>query len=121
MASDDNEITEAGGFLFNKPTIVAILYIVSLLTALPLLIGVILAYVWRGEPHPDWEDSHYRFHIRTFWIGIAWGIIGIITIFVGIGLLILALLGVWLAVRSIKAMLAAQREAPVLNVETWLF
>ena len=120
MIGDDNQPVQAAGFDFNKPTIVALLYIVSLLIALPALIAVILAYVWRGEPHPEWEDSHYRYHIRSFWIGIAWAIIGAITILIGIGILILALLGVWLAIRSVRAMLAAQRHKALTNVETWL-
>ena len=36
------------------------------------IIGVILAYVWNGETHESWQDCHFRYHIRTFWIGFVW-------------------------------------------------
>jgi uncharacterized membrane protein len=111
----------SSGFEFNRPTIVALLYLASLVTGLPILIGLILSYIWNGEDHAGWEASHYRWFIRTFWISIAWGIIGVATFFFVIGMIILALGGVWIAVRSIKALLAAQKQQPVTNVETWLW
>lgn len=112
---------QSDGFDFNRPTIIALLYLVAIFTALPLLIGVVLAYIWKGEQHDAWEDSHFRFHIRTFWMGIAWAIIGGLLTLVLVGFVILALIGVWMVVRTIKALLTAQRRAPIENVETWLF
>lgn len=106
------DTSAASGFDFNRPTIVALLYLLSLVTGLTFLIGLILAYVWRSEAQAGWEDSHYRYHIRTFWLSLAWIIIGVVTWIFVIGMIILALIGVWIAVRSIKALIAAQGASP---------
>ena len=113
-----------GTFDFNQPTIVAGLYLASLLTGITGIIGVVLAYVWQAESHPAWMDSHYRFHIRTFWMGFALGVLGAVVSVLTLGLaylLVLPLWVVWFGVRTVRAMLAAQRQAPVENVETWLW
>jgi len=119
--SDVGRSESGDSFKLNRPSIVALLYLASLLTGLTLLIGVILAYIWLGEPHAAWEETHYRYHIRTFWLSLVYAIIGCILLFVGIGFLILALIGVWVAIRSIKSLLLAQRGEPVAAVETWLW
>ena len=50
--------------------IVYILYLVGLYRrALPAVIGVIIAHVQVGTAEPMLA-SHYRFQIRTFWIGV---------------------------------------------------
>jgi uncharacterized membrane protein len=114
-------MAESSGFEFNRPTIVVLLYLASLITGIPILVGLILSYVWSGEAQGGWEASHFRWFIRTFWLSIAWAIIGAATFFFGIGMIILALGGVWIAVRSIKGLIAAQNRLPVTNVETWLW
>lgn len=114
----------SGSFEFNQPTIVACLYLASIVTGITGLIGVILAYVWQGEGHADWMDSHYRFHIRTFWMGLALGIAGAVVSILTLGLAYLVVVPlwiVWLAVRTIKALLAAQRQMPVDSADTWLW
>lgn len=112
----------ATGFEFNRPTIVALLYLVGILTGLPTLIAVVLAYIWRGESYESWEYAHYRYHIRSFWIGLLWGLIGFILVpLLGVGMLVLALIPIWLAVRSIVSLAAAQRREPVRNPQSWLW
>ncbi len=114
----------ASGFEFNQPTIVALLYLASVITGLPMLIGVILAYVWRGEPAADWQASHFRFHIRSFWIGIGLALLALIPTVLTFGLagfILYPLLVLWLAVRTLKALLAAQRHDPIFDVETWVW
>lgn len=110
------------GFDFNRPTIVSLLYLVGIVTALPTIIAVVLAYVWRGERgNAAWEDSHYRYHIRTFWIGLLYGLIGFLTTLLGVGFLILMFVPIWMAVRSVVALAAAQRHEPVARPESWLW
>ncbi len=109
------------GFSFNRPTIVSLLYLVGLITALPTILAVILAYVWRNEPMEPWEESHYRYHIRSFWIGLLYATLGLMLILVGIGFLILALIPLWLGIRSIIALAAAQRREPVRNAASWIW
>lgn len=111
----------AAGFDLNRPTIIGLLYLVGVITALPTIIALILAYIWRGEPHEPWEDSHYRYLIRTFWLALVYGVIGFMTTLLGIGFLILLLVPVWMIVRSIVSIGAAQRHQPVDNPGTWLW
>jgi uncharacterized membrane protein len=114
MASETND------FQMNKPTVISLLYLASLLGGIPSLIGVILAYVWRKEDPAPWAKSHYQYHVRTFWLGFAWAIIGVLLAIVGIGFLILLVIPVWFAVRAVKSLMAAQRNEPIDNPTTWL-
>ncbi len=113
-----------GGFDLNQPTIVACLYLASLITGVTGLIGIILAYVWQGEAHPDWMDSHFRFQIRTFWIGLALGVAGAVVSLLTLGLaylIVVPLWIVWFGVRTVKGLLAAQRHEPIADPESWLW
>lgn len=110
-------------FDMNRPTIISLLYIGSFLLGITTIIGVILAYVWNGEAHESWEDSHYRYHIRTFWMGFVWTAVAVIGSIVTLFLLawiLFPLVAVWFAARAIKSLLAAQKHQPVKNVTTWL-
>jgi len=61
---------EETGVTLYRPIIVAILYLANLLTGFTVLIGLILAYVWRNDgATTDWEETHFTYLIRTFWIG----------------------------------------------------
>ena len=114
----------AKGFDFNQPTIVALLYLASLVTGLTMLIGLVMAHVWKDDVPGSWETSHFRFHIRTFWVGLVLGILAVVPTILTLGLagfLIYPLLIVWVAIRTVRAMLTAQNREPVANVETWLW
>jgi len=59
-----------GGFQFNGPTVVSLLFLATYFTAFSALVGVILAYVWRRQPVPEWQQSQFGYLIRTFWLGL---------------------------------------------------
>lgn len=83
------------------PIIIYALTLARLITGgVTSVIAVILAYVSR-KTGPEWLQSHYRFAIRTFWLSVMFAIIGGALSVVGIGFVLLAALGVWIAVRSI--------------------
>lgn len=120
----NEQVPAPGGFDFNKPTIVALLYIASPLVGLTALAGLVMAYVWQGEAAVTWEQSHFRFHIRTFWIGLTIGLVGLAVTFLTMGLagfIIYPLLALWFAVRTIKALLGAQKREAIANIESWLW
>ena len=99
---------------------VYILYLASLLTGITALIGLVVAYALRGQA-PEWEQSHYQFLIRTFWIGLLYSVIGILLTVILIGFLILLFVAIWLIVRCIQGLQLAARREPVPNPRTWLF
>ncbi|MDT7933178.1 MAG: hypothetical protein RQ833_01055 [Sphingomonadaceae bacterium] len=45
-------------FEFNRPTMVALLHLVSVPTGVTVLIGLPLACVWKHEAIEDWMRSH---------------------------------------------------------------
>jgi len=100
--------------------LVYILYLVSVVLGLTSIIGVIMAYVNRGTA-PEWLKSHYQFQIRTFWIGMLYGIIGILLLAVVVGFLVLLFVLVWYIVRCIKGMNALDEGKPVANPTSWMF
>src|SRR5215468_2312868 len=57
--------------------IIYILYFVSYFTGITALIGVIIAHVQIPSADPL-LNTHYRFQIRTFWIGLLYIAIGIV-------------------------------------------
>ncbi len=109
------------GFEFNRPTIVGLLYVASCITGVSAIIGVVLAYVWKGEPHQPWEETHYTYLIRTFWIGVIGTVVGVLTLLIGVGFLILLGIGIWALVRSVMSLVSAQKREPMKDPETLLF
>ena len=108
------------GFDFNKATIVSLLYISGFVVGITGLVGFILALLWKDEVAGTWEESHLQFHVMTFVVGLVVGILGTILSFVLIGIPILLALAVWILVRSIVALLKAQKHEPIADPKTWL-
>eukprot|EP00873_Tetraselmis_striata_P043616 jgi/Tetstr1/463880/TSEL_008691.t1 len=65
--------------------------------------------------------SHYTYLIRTFWMGLAYALLSMVLMMVGIGFLLMIALVVWLIVRCVKGLQWVSRGEPVPNPETWLF
>jgi uncharacterized membrane protein len=99
-------------------SLVYLLYLASLVLGVTLLIGVVLAYLNRGEA-ADWVKTHYTFQIRTFWIGLLFGAIGVVTAPIVIGFIVLVAAAVWLIIRCIKGLKVVSRGEPYPNPETW--
>lgn len=109
-----------GGFDFNQPTIITLLYLGGYLTGISALVGVVLAYVWRSEPKADWERSHYDYLIRTFWIGVLGTIVGVILTVILIGMFVLLAVAVLVLVRTVMSLIAAQKQQPMPDPDSWL-
>ena len=100
--------------------LVFILYLVSLVTLLTLIIGMVMAYMNRGNTTEPWMDNLYTYAIRTFWMAILYGFISMATAFILIGFILMFLTAVWFVIRCIKGLQAATRREPIQNVDTWL-
>ncbi|MFC7368257.1 MULTISPECIES: DUF4870 family protein [Vreelandella] len=101
--------------------IIYALYLAGLVTAnITLLIGVIIAYVYRKEAAP-WLQAHYRYLIRTFWIGSLYFIITFTLSLALVGTLLWPLLVVWLVARCVLGWLAARKGEPPARPGSWLW
>jgi uncharacterized membrane protein len=109
------------GFDMNRPTIINLLFLASYLIGFTAVIGVVLAYVWRGEGHEPWEATHYQYQITTFWVGLAGIMLSFVLMIVLIGFLTLLAVAGWILVRVILSMIAAQKREPMPNPGTFLF
>lgn len=113
--------TPIGSFDFNRPTIIGLLYAGSLLTGVSGLIGLVLAYVWKNEPHELWEATHYTYLIRTFWYGLAGCVLAMLTFIIAIGFVILTITCIWMLVRTVLSLVKAQQRAAMPDPQTLLF
>lgn len=100
--------------------IIYILYLVSLAIGVTAIVGLIMAYVNVGDA-PEPLKTHYRFQIRTFWIGLLYAIVGALLSIAGIGVVVLIFLAVWFIVRCVKGLKYLDRRETYPNVETWLW
>ena len=98
---------------------VYILYLVSLLIGLTAIIGVIIAYVNRGDA-PAWLESHYRYQIRTFWIGLLYGLISAVLMVVYVGFILALAAVIWWIARCAVGLKYASRGEPLPNPASWL-
>lgn len=96
------------------------LYLASFILGFTSLIGVVIAYVYKGKG-PAWLDEHYRYQIRTFWIGLLYGIVFSILTLILIGFPLLLALAVWLIIRCVKGFKGLQEKRAPANVDSWLF
>jgi uncharacterized membrane protein len=100
--------------------IVYILYLVAFLNGVTAIIGLIIAYVKLGNADPVLA-THFRFQIRTFWIGLLFVIVGAVLTLVLVGFLILLLWVLWWLVRNVKGIIALNDGRPIGDPNSWMF
>ena len=100
--------------------IIYILLIVGTIVGITGIIGLIMAYVYQDDS-ADWLQTHYRFQIRTFWIGLLYTFIGVITLGIHLGALILLFTFIWVIIRCTKGLKQLDNRRPVANLDSWLF
>jgi uncharacterized membrane protein len=86
-------------------TVVYALQVASFLIGITFLVALIVNYVKRPDAEGTYLASHFTWQIRTFWYGLLWGAIGLISHFFLIGYLILLANTVWILYRIIKGWL----------------
>ena len=120
--AEANNVSEAGGDAAGGRTanLIYILYLRNLLLGVSSFIGVIMAYVNKGGA-PGWVQRHYRFQIRTFWIGLLLGVIGFFTAAFVVGILILVFLFVWWIGRCVQGMKYISEGSAHPDPASWMF
>jgi uncharacterized membrane protein len=99
---------------------VYLLYLVGFLTGITVLIGVIIAYLQRDETDPICK-SHFQFQITTFWIGVVYFLVGLLTIHIVIGALILVWWVIWTLIRCVKGLLILNKGNAIPDPNSWWF
>jgi uncharacterized membrane protein len=70
---------------------------------LPPVIGIILNYIKDEDVAGSWLESHFRWQKNTFWYGLLWTVLGVLTIFLFfIGYAVLGIVAIWLIYRIAK-------------------
>ncbi|WP_337661320.1 DUF4870 family protein [Erythrobacter sp. Alg231-14] len=133
------------GLTFQRPAIVAILFLVNILVGFSVFVGLVLAYIWRGEADTEeWEKTHYTYLIKTFWIGFVASVMGmflwfssfftmvamsgdpsppglaLFSLFFGMMFGWLVLAG-WFCTRCILSLVKAGNRQPMPKPTTWWF
>lgn len=122
----------------NRPFIVAALCLSSFFLPVMLIVAIPLAFIFRREPAEEWELSHYRYQIRTFFLALGMSVLGVIIFVVFLAVffetgsvaappLLMLILPVMLAalaqfgVRSVLSMVRAVARQPMPKPETLFF
>ena len=90
------------------------LYALGLFTVLgTAVVGVVLAYFNRDAGQGTWLAGHARWQIRTFWYGLLFYSVGVITTWILIGWPILLFATVWFVWRIAKGWLRLAHGEPI--------
>ena len=63
------------------------------------VIGVIINYVKDEDVRGSWLESHFRWQKSTFWYGLLWTLLGVLTVPLLVGYAVLAGVILWLIYR----------------------
>ena len=91
------------------------LYAASFLIGITWLVAIILNYVKRGDVAGTYLESHFNWQIRTFWISLVVGIIGMVLMLVLIGWLVLLADAVWVIYRLVMGALKLNENKPIVE------
>ncbi len=118
---DRRSVTDPGSPDTTIPIVIYALLLAGIISGgLTQVVGVVIAYVYRGKG-PHWLDEHYRYQIRTFWMAMLYfAVSGLLTLIM-IGFVTWLLTVVWLVIRCVKGLKSLQEKRAPDNVDTWLF
>lgn len=83
-----------------------------------VLLALFLAWTARFLVQ-GWTRSHLLFQLRTSLIGTIAGVVGVLTLPVGLGVFILSLAVVWLVARGAAGLYRLMRREPIRDPQTW--
>jgi uncharacterized membrane protein len=99
--------------------LIYVLYLAGLLVGITAVVGVVMAYIARDRAE-GWVASHYEFQIRTFWLTLLYGLIGVVLSFVLLGIPVLMATLVWFIIRNVKGLIRASQDEPIPDPKSWL-
>lgn len=113
-----NEVTVERTGNPDMAKIIYVLYLIGLATGITILVGVVMAYIYRDDA-PDWLRTHYESQIRMFWIGILYCIVATMLIVIFIGFLLYGVIALWWIIRCIKGFKYLDQKGAYPNYQGW--
>ena len=95
MIFDDAQQSELKKYAF-AVYILQALYFVLVITP---VIGLVINYLKQDEVRGSWLESHFRWQQVTFWYGLLWPALGVISLPILVGYPVLAAVTLWLIYR----------------------
>ena len=89
-----------------------VLHLVGSVAGVTSIVGLVLNYVKRDR-YDELFDSHHAWMIRSFWWAILWCVLGLVTIVIGVGFVILFLAWVWYIYRHVRGLIALLNGEPM--------
>ena len=86
-------------------TIIYALQAASFVFGITFIVAVIINYVKKEDVAGTFVESHFRWQIRTFWFGLLWGVIGLVTLLIAVGYFVLLANAIWIIYRIVKGWL----------------
>ena len=71
----------------------------SFVTLVTAVVGLIINYIKRDDVRDSWLESHFRWQQATFWYGLLWTMLGVLTTWILVGYAVLAMVAIWLIYR----------------------
>jgi uncharacterized membrane protein len=94
-------------------TLVYLLQALSLVFGVTAIAGVIINYLRLSDVRGTWLESHFVWQIRTFWFQLLWGLIGLVTSVLLIGILIWGAVYLWTIYRVVKGWVNLADDRPM--------
>ncbi len=102
-------------------TIIYALYAASFLVGITFFglmgciinLAVIMNYLKKDDVAGTFLESHFRWQMRTFWFGLLWGIIGVISVAVFVGNVVLIANAIWMIYRIARGWLCLNDNKPM--------
>jgi len=90
-------------------TLIYVLYAIGAFIGVTILLGIIIAYVKKNDYGEPWR-SHIDAQISLFWKALIGWIVGVATMFIGIGWIILVAVGIYVLYVIIKGFIRVQEN-----------
>jgi uncharacterized membrane protein len=118
---DDSNIIDVNGktdeqlqSLRQLTLVVYCLYAASwLLGGVPAIVAIVVNHIKREDVQGTLYESHFTWQIRTFWWFLAWCLLGGLTIFIGVGFVVLGAAAIWGIYRIVKGLLFWNDRKPM--------
>ena len=95
-----NDISEAE--IKKLAYVVYILQALSFVFLITAVAGIIINYIKQDDVKGSWLESHFEWQKRTFWYGLLWMVLGVLSFFLLIQWVIFPIVAIWLVYRIAK-------------------